>query len=512
MSQEEGEKVLNEKINTILQNSQVFKQLQENYRKELNSRYHILDLSFDALYTANAVNKSAREKIVFTNSYNRLIDTVKKHVKGRQYISVDDIPSIKDVGKLNTFFVSQPIPLLISPSFDAARNNISAISALIADDKYFGKSDRVRTLDQITREEGKTLEDLLAQGRYFKDGIEYVDPEYTQQRIRYLSKIDLGHTPGFELGRDSPLKEQFKEALGYEISKEAFDSIKNASAMPETSIPEANSAITTAIINSLWELATVQANCVVEFKNELPEKFKDKFGEAGFLSLTLQLYTVNNKLSIEESRIRNTLIAEIKNALRKVVDSIPGSNTLRQDVVQATEQLIRKALMDGITGKGSAVKLKLHDKLTAAAKSKSKNTSRPSVEKGKVKTRKPKAPKIPTVQATTRVQLNLTSLQRLLDANLVQQIKQNMGDGSRKDILNLRSGRFAESVKVERLSKSRQGMITAFYTYMKNPYATFAEGGRQQNPASRNPKLLISKSIREIATQQVANRLRAVSI
>jgi hypothetical protein len=100
----------------------------------------------------------------------------------------------------------------------------------------------------------------------------------------------------------------------------------------------------------------------------------------------------------------------------------------------------------------------------------------------------------------------------LLNANLVEKIKQNMGDGTRRDILNLRSGRFAESVKVERLSESRQGMITAFYSYMKNPYATFAEGGRQQNPASRNPKLLISKSIREIAQQQVANRLRAVSI
>ncbi len=107
---------------------------------------------------------------------------------------------------------------------------------------------------------------------------------------------------------------------------------------------------------------------------------------------------------------------------------------------------------------------------------------------------------------------SLVSLQNLLNANLVEKIKQNMGDGTRRDILNLRSGRFAESVKVERLSESRQGMITAFYTYMKNPYATFAEGGRQQSPASRNPKLLISKSIREIAQQQVANRLRAVSI
>jgi hypothetical protein len=47
---------------------------------------------------------------------------------------------------------------------------------------------------------------------------------------------------------------------------------------------------------------------------------------------------------------------------------------------------------------------------------------------------------------------------------------------------------------------------------MKNPYATFSDGGKQSIPKSRDPKLLISKSIREIAEQVVANRLRAVAL
>lgn len=95
---------------------------------------------------------------------------------------------------------------------------------------------------------------------------------------------------------------------------------------------------------------------------------------------------------------------------------------------------------------------------------------------------------------------------------LNQKIRENMGDGSRRDILNLRSGRFAGSVKVENVTQSREGMITAFYTYMKNPYATFSEGGKQQYPKSRDPKLLIAKSIRDIAATKVANRLRAVVV
>ena len=55
-------------------------------------------------------------------------------------------------------------------------------------------------------------------------------------------------------------------------------------------------------------------------------------------------------------------------------------------------------------------------------------------------------------------------------------------------------------------------MITAFYNYMRNPYATFSEGGKQELPRSRNPKLLISRSIREVAAQAKITRLRAVLI
>ena len=108
--------------------------------------------------------------------------------------------------------------------------------------------------------------------------------------------------------------------------------------------------------------------------------------------------------------------------------------------------------------------------------------------------------------------INLVQLQNLINQGLIQQVKRNMGTGDRRDILNLRTGRFAESVKVERMSQSREGMITAFYSYMKNPYATFSTGGLQGSPKTRDPKLLIAKSIRELAAQQVQNRLRSVVV
>ena len=87
-----------------------------------------------------------------------------------------------------------------------------------------------------------------------------------------------------------------------------------------------------------------------------------------------------------------------------------------------------------------------------------------------------------------------------------------MGTGSSTNILNYRSGRFAESAKVEKMSQSREGMITAFYSYMHNPYGTFSTGGAQESPLTRDPKLLISKSIREIGLTAATNRMRAVLV
>jgi hypothetical protein len=117
-----------------------------------------------------------------------------------------------------------------------------------------------------------------------------------------------------------------------------------------------------------------------------------------------------------------------------------------------------------------------------------------------------------SVPLATQMGSDLTGLQNLINQHLQNAISANMGDGTRRDILNYRTGRLASSAKVEYVSQSRAGMITAFYSYMKNPYATFSGGGQQQYPRSRDPKLLISKSIREIAATQVGNRLRAVNV
>lgn len=179
--------------------------------------------------------------------------------------------------------------------------------------------------------------------------------------------------------------------------------------------------------------------------------------------------------------------------------------------------LIVMSVAEGLTGKKKSEVRGYEIPTTKVAQTKaakidtSKISAQIKKDKAKVKALKESVKAVPRFE-TLKEGFDLLSLQNLLNANLAERIKQNMGSGSSKDILNLRTGRLAESAKVERLSQSRAGMITVFYSYMKNPYATFSEGGRQQYPKTRDPKLLISKSIREIAATQVANRLRSVVV
>jgi hypothetical protein len=106
-------------------------------------------------------------------------------------------------------------------------------------------------------------------------------------------------------------------------------------------------------------------------------------------------------------------------------------------------------------------------------------------------------------QATT-----LLNLKVLINRKLAEQIAKNMGDGDSTGVLNYRTGRFATTAYVDNVIMNRDGAIGIFYTYMKYPYQTFEQGFKLGNPASRDPRLLISKSIREIATGIVNNRLR----
>ena len=111
MSAEKGRAEINKIVNKVLKNSTIFKELSNNYRKELNSRYHVLDISREALYSANVKSKSAKERGIFDRAYNSFIEAVKQQVSNK-YTTLDDLTELLQ----GSIFIENP-PILISTSF-----------------------------------------------------------------------------------------------------------------------------------------------------------------------------------------------------------------------------------------------------------------------------------------------------------------------------------------------------------------------------------------------------------
>jgi hypothetical protein len=298
-------------------------------------------------------------------------------------------------------------------------------------------------------------------------GAEYLGTS-AEGEIRYKSILELGHTL-----TSTPFAETIKLVLAYS-NNTTLNSELNA------------------ILDRLYD---IQASIGYEFLNK-----SDNSGPgSAIIKLVIQPKDVNKELSKQES----TLYRSFLNSIVKNLDltNVPGSNTLKQDAVQ----FYTDHILSAITGKKVA-NVKKHSpvagNVSAGKSNKDSKNKVSSFKNNDIVKAIAAAPSTP----------NLINLQNLINQQLQDVISANMGSGRERNVLNYRTGRLASSAKVEYMSESRQGMITAFYSYMKNPYATFSQGGRQENPKSRDPKLLISRSIREIAQTQVSNTLRAVNI
>ena len=100
--------------------------------------------------------------------------------------------------------------------------------------------------------------------------------------------------------------------------------------------------------------------------------------------------------------------------------------------------------------------------------------------------------------------VNLQALIPVINARLTDVVAGNMGSPA----LNYQTGRFARSVKVTDITTTRKGFPSIGYTYMKDPYQLYESPGGSPTHATpeRDPRLLIGKSIREIATGLIQQR------
>ena len=260
------------------------------------------------------------------------------------------------------------------------------------------------------------------------------------------------------------------------------------------------------LVDMTRKITATEEKIAVTFEVGAFNKFKGTIAASiknAFTNLLDQMISDPDGLpKIYNEALKKAIKTELtKDNIKEIFPNVSASKTLKEAVKDVYTSIISGKKVAKYSSGKKIPQQKITNNIKLTAKNLKLNSKRI-----------PNPGSANSIRKSVEEQVSLTALQNLLNASLVEQVKRNMGNGTRRDVLNLRTGRFAESVEVTRLSESRQGMITAFYTYMKNPYATFSVGGRQEYPRSRDPKLLIAKSIREIAAQQVSNRLRSVLV
>lgn len=451
VSLEEALKDINEEIPKILS---------KDFREVLDKRITILDLSYKAL-KVNVYRNTAQHIKAFNYAYGILVDILNKKAT-RQYKSLEDLPS-GYFDKPNAPFVyingGDSNRFLVASSFGAIR---TFVTKQISEDPNLKKTS-------------------FGQSILYKEKVNNKGQKTGDYSKSTRSRIDIGHIASEDSENlVSPLELKISEVLqlGTRLANPII-------------IKEAELALKT--------LYAIQADASYTFKNTTPEAIalaQNKLGNM-YVVVTLHREKLNRAFSKKELGIFNRLKANIALKISKFdITSVAGSNTILEDL---EEHLIN-------TIKGNNRRLKTHKSHTVK-KPKVISTGKLSSTSNVVLIKKPK--EIRSLDSNT---ISLLQLQNLLNRYLFDAMAANMGDGDSRNVLNYRTGRLAASAKVERLTSSREGLITAFYSYQKNPYATFSAGGRQQYPKTRDPKLLISKSIRDIAAEYVTNQLRSVNI
>ena len=259
----------------------------------------------------------------------------------------------------------------------------------------------------------------------------------------------------------------------------------------------------------------------VEYGLKVKKEWSDTAGillSLGFnISVSMEDYVNSGKLSSQEvaaikrqieDLAEKQILAHLDSKINKgVLDDLVPLVRTSPNLVEFIETLLANTIQGKKTPKVSSTKQVKRSKDVKPKVTTTKTTSKKKITVSPTTTLKP-LPK----KKKVNVGPNLTSLQNILNMSLFEAIKKNMGTGASKNMLNFRTGRFAQSAKVQKITQGSTGMLTMFYSYMKYPYQTFEPGHRQGSPKSRDPRLLISKSIRDIAAVAVDAKFRSVSV
>lgn len=219
-------------------------------------------------------------------------------------------------------------------------------------------------------------------------------------------------------------------------------------------------------------------------------------------TITAESRAGNQKAGFASAQAKDKLMRQLRAAIERLNNKTPIAGLKGSDSpAQRYEKKATKAVLTKFTKvKGVTVskipKVK-NSTRSAGISKKGKLTKNPALNLGKVAVPKVKLPS-PKAQKSP---YSIASYIGIFNQQLPGVIAKNMVPPA----LQYQTGRFASSVRVTDIAQTAQGFPSVGYTYMRNPYETF-EQGNAQGSVNRDPRKLIDKSIREIATQFAIGR------
>lgn len=240
---------------------------------------------------------------------------------------------------------------------------------------------------------------------------------------------------------------------------------------------------------------------VVDYKTMVTRTGKLK---ASFFS------TITFQSSDDNAHDRRLEVLLVKTVRKFIIRDYPqiliesqGSGSIRDKIeARIVEDLTKKV------SKNARVKVKTKSGLknkgkpsagTASSKDKAKAAKVSQVRRGHGKGRQARVAK-----SQTGIAQQPLALIGMLNKELPAVVRKNM----QFPALENRTGRFAQSVKVTDITQTPQGYPSIGYTYQKNPYEIFEDGGGTApwSNGQRDPRVLIDRSIREIAIKFAIGR------
>lgn len=186
----------------------------------------------------------------------------------------------------------------------------------------------------------------------------------------------------------------------------------------------------------------------------------------------------------------------LTNRLKKEVATLEGSTRLVDGVGQV--------LLGTVAPKKARVQGKRKKQINEKSKGSAKKKTRTKKSENIVRDTGIGAKSFIQKDRSKSRKKSLFSVMAMINQRLPETLEKNM----RAPGLENRTGRFANSVRLTDVSQTEKGFPSFGYTYQKDPYQVF-EVGKGRSPwatPERDPRLVIDRSIREVAAEMALGR------